>query len=264
MRNELYHHGILGQKWGIRRYQNADGTLTAAGKQRYGVSEKARTSENYQNKLNDISEYKGAIVTQFQKNQIRMNKLQRKIEFKKRFGKDTSDLEKELKACQKEKSNLTKEYENNLKELDKEFKKALSKGNYIQRYKVQKDFSDANSKFLRQYGVVDKYKVISNDMTKHQKTMNVLLGYITKYADVTIKDLSDYKNKSSKFGTDIVSSMLENQRILRNQQMGEMMRHQQLMQQQMQQQIQDQINFQIQNDINMMINQQTINNTMMF
>lgn len=30
--NELYHHGIRGQRWGIRRYQNPDGTLTAAGK----------------------------------------------------------------------------------------------------------------------------------------------------------------------------------------------------------------------------------------
>lgn len=29
---ELYHHGIKGQKWGVRRYQNADGTLTSAGK----------------------------------------------------------------------------------------------------------------------------------------------------------------------------------------------------------------------------------------
>ena len=29
---ELYHHGIKGQKWGVRRYQNPDGSLTAAGK----------------------------------------------------------------------------------------------------------------------------------------------------------------------------------------------------------------------------------------
>lgn len=34
-KNELTHWGIKGQKWGIRRYQNEDGTLTAAGKQRY-------------------------------------------------------------------------------------------------------------------------------------------------------------------------------------------------------------------------------------
>ena len=33
--NELYHHGIKGQKWGVRRFQNKDGSLTPAGKRRY-------------------------------------------------------------------------------------------------------------------------------------------------------------------------------------------------------------------------------------
>ena len=33
--NYLYHHGIKGQKWGVRRYQNANGRLTNAGKKRY-------------------------------------------------------------------------------------------------------------------------------------------------------------------------------------------------------------------------------------
>ena len=32
--NELYHHGVKGQRWGVRRYQNKDGTLTPAGRKR--------------------------------------------------------------------------------------------------------------------------------------------------------------------------------------------------------------------------------------
>lgn len=40
--DELYHHGVKGQRWGIRKYQNPDGSLTAAGKARYNVKEAKR------------------------------------------------------------------------------------------------------------------------------------------------------------------------------------------------------------------------------
>ena len=38
--SELYHYGIKGQKWGVRRYQNKDGSLTKAGQRRYDRQER--------------------------------------------------------------------------------------------------------------------------------------------------------------------------------------------------------------------------------
>lgn len=66
---ELYHHGILGQKWGVRRFQNQDGSYTAAGRERYGIEDgKHRSLKSYALEYKDRRENKNR-YTRMKKNQ---------------------------------------------------------------------------------------------------------------------------------------------------------------------------------------------------
>lgn len=79
---ELYHHGVIGMKWGIRRYQNKDGTLTAAGKKRYDKEmEKVKEQQK--------------ILKNKEKTQAKLDKLEA-------MKKDVADRKKGLKGDQEE------------------------------------------------------------------------------------------------------------------------------------------------------------------
>lgn len=53
--DEIKHHGIKGQKWGVRRYQNEDGSLTNAGKKRYGTQENFEKQYPIDKKKSDVA-----------------------------------------------------------------------------------------------------------------------------------------------------------------------------------------------------------------
>ena len=68
MERDLMHHGIKGQKWGIRRYQNPDGTLTAAGRERYYKDRVKQLKTEYYNKTEASKRSKQGLEKYIRKN----------------------------------------------------------------------------------------------------------------------------------------------------------------------------------------------------
>lgn len=92
--NSLTHHGIKGQKWGVRRFQNTDGTYTMAGKERYQKSKDPKYVASW---IHEASS--GARVDPSRKQRM-MDNIQGSID----------EAKKKLKSVSKEHSEKLEDY----------------------------------------------------------------------------------------------------------------------------------------------------------
>lgn len=107
--NELYHYGVRGQKWGVRRYQNPDGSYTQEGLHRYGHSSSSGSSKAAKAAAKAEAKQKRAEEREQKKPIHRLDKL------------SDDDLKQGIERLQKETQylNLTNQKYRSLDELQK-------------------------------------------------------------------------------------------------------------------------------------------------
>lgn len=153
--SELYHHGILGMKWGVRRYQNKDGSLTAAGRKRYSTEERIENA-----KAKYIGRRKAADANYEKASSEYINRLSERNT--RSFLNDYTDDDKKLdRAADKWSADRKSAKEKYKKEISSIRKGAVRK--YSEAYDKMTDAQDENDAAWREvkslYAKLGKNKI---------------------------------------------------------------------------------------------------------
>ena len=122
--SDLRHHGIKGQKWGVRRFQNSDGSLTAAGRKRYGDDYEG--GKDTQNGRKVVRVPKGSSNTDYKKTLDKVNSA----------GKIVDEMKKYSNSSQKSSdANMERRIRKSINEMsDKELQQRVQRLNMEDNY----------------------------------------------------------------------------------------------------------------------------------
>lgn len=98
---ELYHHGVKGMRWGVRRYQNEDGSFTRAGKKQFAQDKKTQYIKEGRSDAGGRAWNAVGLANSYNKSYLRATKAQKKIEAKIAEAKLVKDSKKETKLGKK-------------------------------------------------------------------------------------------------------------------------------------------------------------------
>lgn len=100
--DDISHHGIKGQKWGIRRYQNSDGTLTSEGKKKLQKKkkEKVQTLNDTMKLINERYDKKIAKLQMKKETEYRNKSIAKFKNYKKTINAYANNLKNDLKKIE--------------------------------------------------------------------------------------------------------------------------------------------------------------------
>lgn len=136
--DELYHHGILGQKWGVRRYQNPDGTYTSAGRERYRIDKSNKGLRSYQNKDGSLTEAGKARYGDVQASRKQSGIVRRLVVGDIPFGMQRHRIRREQRLERKMNMNRDAGEEKKAQKYEARYKAQKAKNVDIDRYLMNK------------------------------------------------------------------------------------------------------------------------------